>query len=324
MRKVPHSQLPEKTQNISENLWEQLDVAFRGNHGTGIETDRRYLAAGHRLCDFMAENYQTKNLKNLEARHIYAYIDMLKADDHMPKYLRTEMSAIRKFSECLGNKNKLPTNAQLGIVARDDYKYNRAFLPSEFDEMIKVAISLKRYDAVIVSYLARYFGLRLNEAATIRVHQLEHAIRYKQLHIPNGKGGQKRDIPVDIKIQEVLLQRLVAYAKKNGKGGADYLICDDHKYSVERMKVSLQNWRSNHSHKFVDENRTELIEPGKKPRIHRPSWHGLRHLYFQENKRRLLSEGKLTKRQVENELSERLGHHRNEVKKFYSDDLEDS
>lgn len=37
-----------------------------------------------------------------------------------------------------------------------------------------------------------------------------------------------------------------------------------------------------------------------------------------------LQEGKLTKRQVENELSERMEHHRNEVKKFYSDDLEDS
>ena len=116
----------------------------------------------------------------------------------------------------------------------------------------------------------------------------------------------------------------MAYAKKNGKSGNDYMICDGHKNSVKKMMTSLQNWRTNHGNKFIDPNRTELVESNKKPRIKRPSWHGLRHLYFQKNKHRLLEEGKLTKRQVENELSERMGHHRNEVKKSYSDDLEDS
>ncbi len=218
----------------------------------------------------------------------------------------------------------MPTNKQLGIMPNDDYKYNRAFLPNEFKDMIQVAVSMKRYDAVIVSYLARYFGLRLEEAVTVRVFQIEEAIRYKQLHITNGKGGQKRDIPVDIKIQELILERCLAYAKKNGKVGNDYLICDGHQNSVKRKIASLQNWRTNHGNKFIDPNRTELVALGKKPRIKRPSWHGLRHLYFQENKRRLLAERKLTKRQIENEFSERMGHHRNEVKKFYSDDLEDS
>ncbi len=324
MGKVRHDALPEKVQNISENLWEQAETVLHMNNNKGNATIRRYKAAEHRFCDFMSERYQTKNLKNLEARHIYAYATMLTETDHMPKYIRTELAAIRFFHKRLGSKNKLPTNKQLGIMPNDDYKYNRAFLPNEFKDMIQVAVSMKRYDAVIVSYLARYFGLRLEEAVTVRVFQIEEAIRYKQLHITNGKGGQKRDIPVDIKIQELILERCLAYAKKNGKVGNDYLICDGHQNSVKKMMAFLQNWRTNHGNKFIDPNRTELVALGKKPRIKRPSWHGLRHLYFQENKRRLLQEGKLTKRQVENELSERMEHHRNEVKKFYSDDLEDS
>lgn len=32
----------------------------------------------------------------------------------------------------------------------------------------------------------------------------------------------------------------------------------------------------------------------------------------------------MTERQVENEMSERMGHHRNDIKKFYSDFLKDS
>ena len=49
--------------------------------------------------------------------------------------------------------------------------------------MIQVAVSMKRYDAVIVSYLCEYFGLRLEEAVTVRVFQIEEAIHYKQLSI---------------------------------------------------------------------------------------------------------------------------------------------
>ena len=32
----------------------------------------------------------------------------------------------------------------------------------------------------------------------------------------------------------------------------------------------------------------------------------------------------MTERQVENEMSERMGHHRNDIKKFYSEFLKDS
>ncbi len=87
---------------------------------------------------------------------------------------------------------------------------------------------------------------------------------------------------------------------------------------------SLQNWRTNHGDKFIDLERTNLIETNKKPRIKRPSWHGLRHLYFQETKSRLLKEGKMTPKQIEDELSERMGHHLNNIKRSYSDDIADS
>ena len=86
----------------------------------------------------------------------------------------------------------------------------------------------------------------------------------------------------------------------------------------------MQNWRSNHSNKFIDPNRRDYVKPDCKQRIKRPSWHGLRHLYFQENRRRLIAEGGMTERQVENEMSERMGHHRNDIKKFYSEFLKDS
>ena len=35
-------------------------------------------------------------------------------------------------------------------------------------------------------------------------------------------------------------------------------------------------------------------------------------------------EGSMTERQIDKEMSERMGHHRNDIKKFYSEFLEDS
>lgn len=218
----------------------------------------------------------------------------------------------------------MPSNKDLGISEKNDYEFDRAFLPKEFDEMIKTAYSMKRYDVIIVAYLGRYFGLRFEEAVTLRLHQLEDAVRYKQLHLTNTKGGRPRDVPVDRKIQENILHDLIVYLRSNGKKSKDYLICDNHKHSVKKEKASLQNWRTNHSNKFIDPNRREYVRPDCKPRIKRPSWHNLRHLYFQENRRRLLAEGSMTERQVENEMSQRLGHNRIDVKKFYSELLKDS
>ncbi len=88
MGKVRHDALPQKVQNISENLWEQAETVLRMNNNKGKATIRRYKAAERRFCDFMAERYQTKNLKNVEARHIFAYVTMLTETDHMPKYIR--------------------------------------------------------------------------------------------------------------------------------------------------------------------------------------------------------------------------------------------
>lgn len=212
----------------------------------------------------------------------------------------------------------------MGISEKNDYEFDRAFLPEEFDKMIKVACSMNRYDVVIQAYLSRYFGLRFEEAATLRLYQLEDAIRYKQLNVKNTKGGLVRDIPVDRSIQERILNEIVTYLHASGKKSKDYLICDSHKHSVKKEKASLQNWRSNHSNKFVDLDRCDYVRPECKPRIKRPSWHGLRHLYFQENRRRLLAEGGMTERQIDKEMSERMGHHRIDIKKHYSEFLKDS
>lgn len=324
MAKLSEEQRNFRNANKTKNLIIQADHNRASSNLNSIEGFKRYEKAEHRFCRWLGENTELKNLKNVSAKYVYAYIESFFDRDCQNSYIRTEMSGIRHFHSLTHSKNILPSNRDLGISEKNDYEFDRAFLPEEFDDMIKVAYSMKRYDVIIVAYLGRYFGLRFEEAATLRLYQLEDAIRYKQLHLTNTKGGRPRDVPVDRPIQEKILNELVAYLRASGKKSKDYLICDNHKHSVKKEKASLQNWRSNHSRKFVDPNRCDYVRPDCKPRIKRPSWHSLRHLYFQENRRRLMVEGSMTERQVENEMSERLGHSRNEVKKFYSAFLKDS
>ena len=324
MAKLTEEQKQVRNANKAKNLIAQADRCRASSNINSIGCIERYEDAEYRFCKWLGENTEIKNLKNVSAKHIYPYIESFFDRECLNSYIRTEMSAIRHYHSLTHSKNILPSNKDLGISEKNDYEFDRAFLPKEFDDMIKVARSMNRYDVVIQAYLSRYFGLRFEEAATLRLYQLEDAIRYKQLNVKNTKGGLVRDIPVDRPIQEKILNEIVAYLRENGKKSKDYLICDNHKHSVKKEKASLQNWRSNHSRKFVAPNRCDYVAPDCKPRIKRQSWHSLRHLYFQENRRRLLAEGGMTERQVENEMSERLGHSRNEVKKFYSEFLKDS
>lgn len=310
--------------NKAKNLIGQADHCRASSNINSIGCIERYEDAEYRFCKWLGENTELKNLKNVSAKYIYPYIESFFDRECKTSYIRTEMSGIRHYHSLTRSKNILPSNKDLGISEKNDYEFDRAFLPEEFDKMIKVARSMNRYDVVIQAYLSRYFGLRFEEAATLRLHQLEDAIRYKQLNVKNTKGGLVRDISVDRPIQEKILNEIVAYLRASGKKSKDYLICDSHKHSVKKEKASLQNWRSNHSKKFVDPDRCDCFDPDCKPRIKRPSWHGLRHLYFQENRRRLLAEGGMTERQVDKEMSERMGHHRNDIKKFYSEFLKDS
>lgn len=46
---------------------------------------------------------------------------------------------------------------------------------------------MNRYDVVIVAYLSKYFKLRLEEAVTLHLFQIEDALKYKQLHVTNRR-----------------------------------------------------------------------------------------------------------------------------------------
>ena len=313
-------ELTETQSNIANNLAVQFKRDIDNCNNGSIETRRRYHPAlEDRFAKFLAVEFRLENVNNVSAKHIYAYVDFLQRNGKSASYIMTELSAIRFWHKHSNCKNKLPENKKLDLEKREVGKYNKGFLDSEMTKMVDVAKSGDRRDVVLGVYIVYHFGLRKNELATLRIYQLEEALESKQLHIPNGKGGQARDIPLDTEEQITVLQKILNIAKADGKKSSNYLLCDNHKNSVKKVKTALTNWMSNHIDEILDPDRKAQVKEGKKERADSGyGWHSIRHTYAQKTEERLIARG-MNAEQARREVSERLGHHRSGITKIYEE-----
>ena len=259
----------------------------------------------------MADNYRLQKFKNVEDRHFRAYAEHLKENNEATT-IQTDLSGIRYFHEKSGSKNKLSENVQLNLPKRAVGKEDRSWTPEEISKARVVAREMGRVDVEISLDLVPTFGLRIEELCRLKVEHLMHAKENDQL-IVQGKGKKTRPIPVD-ENQMKIIKKYLDYAKVSGRAPGDYLISSSEKNGVLHEKRSLQNWMSFHRKKFVDENRADMKEEGKKPRHETISWHGLRHSYAQ---RRFEEVAKVSPEKAKKVVSHDLGHGRDTVTPIY-------
>ncbi len=84
------------------------------------------------------------------------------------------------------------------------------------------ADAMSRTDVKTETILCFWFGARIDETVTLRVWQTEHAIKYVQLEITNGKSGQARTIPTETEAQRNALPSFLTYAQEQKKQPTDY------------------------------------------------------------------------------------------------------
>ena len=296
---------------IYKNLVSQIDSIFKHSNERSIKSRYRYYEATKRFCRFLADNYRLQKFKNVEDRHFRAYVKYLKENNEATT-IQTDLSGIRYFHEKSGSKNKLSENVQLDLPKRAVGKEDRSWTSEEISKARVVAREMGRVDVEISLDLVPTFGLRIEELCRLKVEQLMHAEKYGQL-IVQGKGKKTRPIPVNEE-QIKIIKKYLDYAKVSGRAPGDYLISSSEKNGVLHEKRSLQNWMSFHRKKFVDENRADMKEEGKKPRHETISWHGLRHSYAQ---RRFEEVAKVSPEKAKKVVSHDLGHGRDTVTPIY-------
>ena len=226
--------------------------------------------------------------------------------------IQTDLSGIRYFHEKSGSKNKLSKNDHLDLPQRAVGKEDRSWTPEEISKARVVARQMGRVDAEIAIDLVSEFGLRIEELCRLKVEHLMHAEKYDQL-VVQGKGKKVRPIPVNAQQKEVI-KKYLDYAKVAGRYPGDYLISSSEKHGVLDEKRSLQNWMSYNRTKFMDEDRAQKEEEGKKKRHETIFWHGLRHSYAQ---RRFDEVSKVSPEKAKKVVSHDLGHNRGEATDIY-------
>ena len=175
----------------------------------------------------------------------------------------TELSGICFYYKRNDSKNKLPTNDKLNLDKRETGKLDRSWLPIEIDRCYALANFKGRMDIVASMDFMLNFGLRIDEATSLKLTYLKRALKYGELMV-TGKGGKQRVITFDENgKQKAIVEKWLSFAEASGKYPTDYLICDKKHRSVERKKKSMQNWLIRMKKQIAEPDRAEITEPGK-------------------------------------------------------------
>ena len=301
-----------KKMNKRMNLRIQATAMYRKDRHKGKATRKRYYQAACYACDYCAGTCNLQKFSNFQPKHFRMVAEHWKKTK-AANTVHTELAGLRHYCKMAGCKHKMPQNKELKLPKREPTKYNRGWLPHEIQKAKELAELMGRFDVRDGIELGEKLGLRIIEACQLKVKDVKSALGWGGSDI-KGKGGQIRFIPIEADEQMDLLKRLYREAKAKGFTDDDFIISKTVKYGPWREKKAIENWIYNHRHQFTDPNRQQKVKPGKKPRIDKIVFHGLRHTYTQERNKRL--QGDPRRRQ---KLSEGLGHHRLAVTNIYTE-----
>lgn len=251
-------------------------------------------------------NYKTNQMRpsDLKGRHINALLRTWQAEGVSTGTIKNRMTTLRWWSEKIGNKGAVKSNAELNIE-------NRVLVKNE-----SKALSLKDFDLSNVDESIRQslklqaeFGLRREEAMKFQPEfaldgQVIDNAKYIRLKGTWTKGGRGRVIPITNDKQRQELRNAFAQAVKNGGS----MIPKEKSY-----KSQVANF----------EKQTHEIGLG--------NTHGLRHAYAQrryaeligfacpaiDSDRVLSADERAKDKEIRLEISEELGHSRINITSIY-------
>jgi integrase len=310
-----NSQSQEKTDNITNNLMVQVDKLFDNCNEKSFKTRYRYHEATERFCIFAAEEFKLQKFSNIRDKHITAYVQYLKDSGCSSSTIKTDLSGIRFFHRLSGEKFNLPDNSQLNLQKRSIGNKDRAWTDEEIGRALTLAKTMGRTDIYYAIQFSSSFGLRLEEVCRCTVSHLKEALQNGELYT-KGKGGQERYVPIVSLVQHSVLEDVIAYAQSKKKAKTDKVFAEGFRGGTLSAKRKIQNWISNHRHKFQDDIRKSDLslstEKNKKPKISAISFHGLRHYYAQSKYNALINDP-----DAKQKISEELGHHRKSITNIY-------
>jgi integrase len=282
-----------KTDNIYKNLEKQVNRIYKHSRQGSFKTRERYFEGTKRFCRFLSEKYKLQKFANVQDKHVKTYIEHMQQEGKSASTVKTDLAGIRYFHEQSGAKRELSGNEKFELDKRKFGGVDRSWTEKEYQGMIDHARNLGQERIADAMTLAREQGLRIHEVFRIDRAAAENSIRTGQLHV-KGKGGLERDVPVSNQAKKVL-QKQMDQTERGQK------LFVEHGEKTHLVIKQTQNWIVRHRNKFSDSPIT---------------FHGLRHTFAREEYQKRITEG-MTEHNARLEVSELLGHHRDDVTRIY-------
>lgn len=299
---------------VIDNLGVQFGKIMRGANQGSIQTRWRYAEVGERFIKFIGPEFGLKKLQNIQDKHLDAYAKHLKNLGKADKYVKNELSGIRYLHRQIPQTryelmDGTKANKLYGLGSTPDGRADRAWTDQEVKAMVNLARAVGEEKVAQIIEASRATGMRLDEAASLRRHEVEDALRTGILKLTNTKGGRPRNITLSQTAQDTLGRSIMKVPR------GEYVFCPVGR-RIHEFKKGVED--------FIYLNRKEVqsqerlatghnLAPGEKGAL---TFHGLRHAFARELYAEKLQNG-FTREAALQKVAETLGHNRAEVSLIY-------
>ena len=302
----------------------QMKKLFKHTRSGSFKTRKRYEKACKTFTDFLNERFKLKSLRNLQDKHVVAYIEHRQALGIADKTIKTDLGAIRYMHDLVPNaKYELSSNSELKDIyniqldrtiavkgdrgwKRDEYEGMKQLL----NEQVKTTASNTPQVTHDVAVLARTMGLRVSEAVCMRRSQAENALRTGVYHVQGeAKGGKHRQVALSKEARAMLNERLKSVAR-----GERVFVAQGEKAHevINRIEKHLERYRE--AVTSLEGASSRLNYKGEEKPL---TFHGLRYNYVQDRMNALQKEG-YTRDAAAHIVTQEVGHNRIEVIRIYT------
>lgn len=297
-----------------------MEKLFRHTRSGSYKTRARYKSSCKLFLKFVHEKFRLKNLRNLQDKHVVAYIQNRHAEGIAPKTLKNDLGAIRYLHDMIPNpKYRLSDNEKLKnlydvvLEKTPAVKGDRGWTDEEYQRFYEFADeraseNQTAADTRDIIVLCRTMGLRIVEAVAMHRSQAEKALRTGIYQVRNeAKNGKWRQVPLSVEVREMLTDRL----KKIERGQKVFVQPDEKTHhAINRLEKFLET----HRNKFTTtEGEQKRLYEGQASPL---TFHGLRYNYVQERVKQEMKKGYMYE-QAALIVTKEVGHERTDVIKVY-------
>lgn len=303
----------------------QMEKVFRHTRMNSFGTRARYKSSCTKFVQFLNERFKMKNLRNLQDKHVVAYIEHRQQEGIAAKTLKNDLAAIRYLHDMiprakheLSDNETLQRTYTLTLDKTPAIKGNRAWTEQEYQNMLKLSQTLAEKGSVTAKNIpdllkiCKTMGLRITEAVAITRAQAEQALRTGIYQVKGeAKNGKWREVSLSKEVKNIFEKRLTEVSRGNRlfvkEGEKVHLAVNRYEQFLKRHREKI---------KTQEGRKLRTWEKYGKTHTNELTFHGLRYNYIQSRMQQEIKKG-YSLEQAAARITQEVGHERTNVIKIY-------